>query len=549
MTVATPPLPEPTWLEPEDAQRHWSRDLAHFPGQLTELDGELLVRFISDGFSQVMRGSELPFVFACRRLWTYYYDHSGRASIAEADRPAKQAQVARTLQAARNTIAERWHTEWRPEIEAHLAFWDAIDPFALSTEALAAHLDVTLERGARLWVVHFELAVAASTAKTAFSELYQELFTPDSPLEAQVLLSGFDVATTAAARALWPLRQHLSAGPLRDAFLAVAPRDALALLRDRPDATALLSELDTYLARYGQRCPYLLYSAPTLREEPASVLSMLRHMVERPDADPSRLHETQKRKREAAENVARERLRFYPGPVRSAFEAQLAEAQTAFIVGEDHNYLIDYTSTAHIRQVLLACGAHLQDLGVLERGDDVFHCRIDELRAALRGDVADLRERVHERQVELATYAAIEPPHDVNAPAPTDASSTAAAATDSAATAAADDEDDVLRGSAASSGVARGRARVLRELADTGALQPGEVLVAPTTGQAWTPLFATAAALVTEAGNLLSHSAVVAREYGLPAVVALANATRRIPDGALIEVDGSAGTVKVLSQP
>jgi phosphohistidine swiveling domain-containing protein len=77
-------------------------------------------------------------------------------------------------------------------------------------------------------------------------------------------------------------------------------------------------------------------------------------------------------------------------------------------------------------------------------------------------------------------------------------------------------------------------------------LRPGEVLVTLTTGQAWTPLFATAAALVTESGGLLTHAAVVAREYGLPAVVALAHATRLIPDGAVIEVDGGAGVVRVL---
>jgi len=97
--------------------------------------------------------------------------------------------------------------------------------------------------------------------------------------------------------------------------------------------------------------------------------------------------------------------------------------------------------------------------------------------------------------------------------------------------------------------VARGRARVLRSLDQLGELRPGEVLVAPTTGQAWTPLFATAAGLVTESGTLLSHAAVIAREYGLPAVVALTRATDLIPDGALVEVDGGAGVVRLLERP
>lgn len=77
-------------------------------------------------------------------------------------------------------------------------------------------------------------------------------------------------------------------------------------------------------------------------------------------------------------------------------------------------------------------------------------------------------------------------------------------------------------------------------------LQPGEVLVAPVTAQTWTPLFATAAALVTDHGGMLTHSAVVAREYGLPAVVAVGNATATLRDGMLVEVDGDRGIVQII---
>ena len=89
-------------------------------------------------------------------------------------------------------------------------------------------------------------------------------------------------------------------------------------------------------------------------------------------------------------------------------------------------------------------------------------------------------------------------------------------------------------------------ARVVHSLADAAALRPREVLVAETTAPPWTPLFAVAAAVVTDTGGILSHSAVVAREYGIPAVVGARDATRAIPDGALVEVDGDAGTVRVV---
>ncbi|MCY3602659.1 MAG: PEP-utilizing enzyme, partial [Chloroflexi bacterium] len=97
-----------------------------------------------------------------------------------------------------------------------------------------------------------------------------------------------------------------------------------------------------------------------------------------------------------------------------------------------------------------------------------------------------------------------------------------------------------------SPGVYRGRARVIRSLAEAGRLGDGEVLVCGVTAPTWTPYFAVAGAVVTDAGGALSHTAVVAREYGITAVVGTRTGTRAIPDGALIEVDGSEGLVRLL---
>lgn len=102
---------------------------------------------------------------------------------------------------------------------------------------------------------------------------------------------------------------------------------------------------------------------------------------------------------------------------------------------------------------------------------------------------------------------------------------------------------DTIKGVAASSGTARGEARVLHGPEDFGQMKPGDVLVAPITTPAWTPLFAMASAIVTDVGGPLSHGSIVAREYGIPAVLGTGVATRRITDGQTITVDGGAGTV------
>jgi phosphoenolpyruvate synthase/pyruvate phosphate dikinase len=103
-----------------------------------------------------------------------------------------------------------------------------------------------------------------------------------------------------------------------------------------------------------------------------------------------------------------------------------------------------------------------------------------------------------------------------------------------------------IRGSRGSPGKASGPAQVLQSLADARRLQPRGVLVVDTTAPPWTPLFATAAAVVSDTGGILSHCAVIAREYGIPAVVGTGNATSRITDGQQIEVDGDAGIVRLL---
>jgi rifampicin phosphotransferase len=108
---------------------------------------------------------------------------------------------------------------------------------------------------------------------------------------------------------------------------------------------------------------------------------------------------------------------------------------------------------------------------------------------------------------------------------------------------------EVLKGDGGSAGIARGPARIVLDPSDPRGLNPGDILVARLTDPAWTPLFLPASAVVVNVGALMSHAVIVSRELGIPCVVAVQNATDRIVDGAMLEVDGAAGTVKVLGMP
>ncbi|TMR23333.1 phosphoenolpyruvate synthase [Nonomuraea turkmeniaca] len=189
---------------------------------------------------------------------------------------------------------------------------------------------------------------------------------------------------------------------------------------------------------------------------------------------------------------------------------------------------------AAVRRSLLAVGEQLVGLGVIDSAKDVFFLEWREVRAALGG--GDLRELVAERR---AAYEQESRRRHVPRVLLTDGTEPEALGAAAAVT------DGALTGTAASAGTVTGVARVV--LDPIGAhLEPGEILVCPSTDPGWTPLFLTAGGLVMEMGGAMSHGAVVAREYGIPAVVGVPDATHRVTTGQEIEVNGAAGTVTLL---
>lgn len=204
-------------------------------------------------------------------------------------------------------------------------------------------------------------------------------------------------------------------------------------------------------------------------------------------------------------------------------------------------YIVKLLST--IRRLLAPVSQELIANGRLEHPDDVYLLTLPELRAALAG--ADVRGVVHRRREELAVEAQR---RRVPRILLSDGSEPAAAAPDCGPRTGDDGGPDLLAGAGASAGRVTGPARVI--LDPRGAhLAPGEILVAPSTDPGWTPLFLTAGGLVMEMGGPMSHGAIVAREYGIPAVVGVPGATERIHTGQTISVDGAAGTVSLGPSP
>ncbi len=254
------------------------------------------------------------------------------------------------------------------------------------------------------------------------------------------------------------------------------------------------------------------------------------------EGDPEARYARLLKEREAHERRAQNAL---PPKLRDRFDRLLAEAQRAARLREEQVAQLTRPWPV-LRRTIARMGEALVARGVLGAPEDAFFLRRDELVAALH----DHRERidvVRERRARWERQRRLVAPLMLG-PMPKMLQSLLGAA-ERALRGPSEASPDAIRGVPASPGRATGRARVLRSASEFGRLLTGEVLVCPVTTPAWTPLFARAAAVVTDVGSPSAHASIIAREYGIPAVVGTGDATSRIVDGALVTVDGGAGLV------
>ena len=320
-------------------------------------------------------------------------------------------------------------------------------------------------------------------------------------------------------------------------------------LVESEDGQALVEEVDAFLNLYGKRMSDWGIRHGSWIEDPSPVMITLKGYIEQ-EGDPRDELKERAAERDDAVAAARERLQGYPSNVRDEFEHLLEAASTAVVLTEDHGYWIDFQSTYRVRRVIMELGKRLAEAETLETAGDIFCLQTDEIGPALGASPApDQKGLVEARKKEMEHFGSLKPPlfmgTDYGPPPPGLVSDAlgkffgAPAEQDDAA-------EDTVTGNAGSSGKVRGTARVVRSLDESHKLGVGEILVAESTSPSWTPLFGIAAGIVTDTGGILSHCAVVAREYRIPAVVGTGVATSMITDGQTIEVDGDAGLVHLI---
>ena len=358
------------------------------------------------------------------------------------------------------------------------------------------------------------------------------------------LLAGVgDIASAAPSDGLWDLGRLVATDSALTALFdaGVTGLEQRLATEAAPTALSFREAFAAFLGVHGSRGRNEWETAcPTWGTNPEIALALvdrMRHAAA--DHDPRVRHGALVLDREAAIAEAAPKL----GRRRTKRLRRLVASAALYSQGRERakTTVVDVIHSCRLLQRELGRRCAARSGG---QANDLWFVTIDELEPYV-ADPAAFADSIAERRRMRELLSTREPPFTINGTVPAfetwarkDANTTTAVAA-----------GEVMTGIGGCPGVARGRARVILDPSDPSALGPGDVLVAPITDPAWTPLFVPAEAVVVDVGAMLSHAVIVSRELGIPAVVSVRDATKRIPNGALIEVDGTKGTVTILELP
>jgi pyruvate,water dikinase len=458
-------------------------------------------------------------------------------------------------------------------------FEKAADAFAAATvpddldsrslPELLAHLRGFLDIRFHRWLNASLADAAAMLSYGALKRVLRREF-PAADLAAlhNTLLKGLrDVVSSEPVADLWELSRIVRADPrLREVFAIHDDAAVLGAIRERLEFTGFRAAFEAYLQAWGFRCSgELMLTVASFQEAPARLVQVIRAYAALEGESPLDVLRRQEAERSAetgrvlAELRDRKLLPPLPWPTRAALVQRLLAWAQRSIGLRERARLKQALLYSRCRRIVLAIGKRLAERGCLEAREDVFFLTHAELDALLSGsamfpdsvaELVRLRKMAHARlgamkppdAFELAEGAYLSPPGEPGALAPggNGVSCGRAASSGGSRPRLAEAE---LSGLGACGGQATGPAAVLGDVTEFGKLSPGDVLVTRQTDPGWGPVFFLIKGLVMERGGMLSHGAILAREYGIPTVVGVADATRRIAPGQTVSVNGDRGVV------
>ena len=526
------------WDDPADAALTWTQEDAHMADCLPVLACDFVLEAPAFGIAKVNELLGPPVRIRYRGVRGYMY-YTVVPLVAEDALPAEQARALEKRRALARTLRHDWDERYLPTVLDHFRWMREADADQVG-EAAARTWDEFWTRVNDVWMIHMVVVGGAYSVLQELANLYAAL-TSGPATDGLILVQ-------ARADTLVALQQDLQAlaGTLR-ALPAVAEAIGSGSARTLDDLDGLAGgatarqAIAAFLGRYGDAGQVGLFiESPAWSDEPSMLVAELRRLVRsEPSEDPAARRKRLLEESDALAGRTRALVRERPTDL-ARFEEVLAVARSAGPLSEEHNYWIDRLCQAHARRFILRVGAALTRAGRISVPEDVMHLHRQEVRDALTAGT-DTRALVADRRREFALDQRRRAPRTIGAPRlvplPSDAVRDLGYRAEQT-------DANLLRGVPASSGRARGPVRIVLGPADFERFQRGDVLVCRSTTVSWVPLFNSAAAIVADIGGALSHAAVVAREFGVPAVCGTGTALETLIDGEIVEVDGSAGTVR-----
>lgn len=480
------------------------------------------------------------------RWLTRFFNQFTGAEDFPAPRQLVQHKVRKWIEAAGVAI----HVIWRYlRVGKGLrTFEQEVDAYALASnpEDLGRNDAVELAGLMRRFLnIRFERWTGAALADTSAMVCYGilKLFLRGMPdINANDLLKGLPrLASAVPVERLWDLSRVLRANAMLHALVKEESAEVIqARLEagDYPDFSAVMKE---YFDRWGFRYSgELMLSRPTPQEDPLPILRLLKRYTEMDGYGPAEVSERQTRARMEATRKGRQRL----SPLRAFAFGLILQATHGAIRLRERARMKQALLYTRLRHVALALGDVLVRQGLLARRDDVLYLHIDEAISLGQGTAGGdssgmMRKIVAIRRAELDVCLTCQPPDRFVLPA-----GALWQATDAVASPTGVVNDGVFTGTGACGGHSCGTAAVVLDVADIDRIRDDQILVTRQTDPGWAVVFFMIKGLVIERGGMLSHGAIIAREYGIPAVVGVRDATRLIKDGQLLRVFGDEGRVE-----
>ncbi|HLF71057.1 MAG TPA: PEP-utilizing enzyme [Dehalococcoidia bacterium] len=506
------------WEEASHANESWVFDRLHYPRPQPPLTQHIHARFMTHGFG-------VPTIFV--NGYSFMRDYGPPPTTQEVE--------------ARGPV-DIWQRDFKPRVQAECLKLRSGDYDSVSAPELVASLEAILTEATKVYRNTTNVIFAFMRPTSVLIQFCEAESGDEGAGLAARLLQGYGNATSAAGFGLSELTELAERLPAAAAALKAGNHDLEAV----EGGAEFLPRLRSYLDEFGWRAEgWNLEHIPTWAEDPSLVLDLIGRYL----SDPERSPAAALRRSEAEREAAKRELELKLDPSKLSRFRELAAAAIDHVAISEERALWQLQMVGSVRVPYVALGRKLAAAGVIDVANDIFYLTWDEVLAAANDVSKRHQGDVEARKAELAAQEKLLPPTFIGvAPSMSRAPSDLAAVMRHLRGYGVEPSTDasVINGMGASRGVARGRARIIVNLSDSERLSTGDILICRTTSPPWTPLFSIAGGVVTDAGGILSHSAICAREYGIPCVVGTQVATQQVPEGAMIEIDGTKGSVTIL---